>query len=213
MIVLGVDLSGPSNVASTAVVSLNEQREHLEVDKAVMGVGDLELTDLGLDAAAHGDVVIGVDAPLSYNPGGGDRPADAELRTLVIGRGLRPGSVMAPTAMRMVYLTLRGLAVSRALSGAGANVRIVEVHPTATLVLRGANAADVQELKRSREARERLLSWLETQGLLGASRLDSSNDHLVAACAGALAAWRWARAGTAWVRRASPPVHPFDFAC
>lgn len=212
MIVLGVDLSGPSNVASTAVVSLNERSDHLEVAKAVTGVGDLELIDLCQDAAEHGDVVIGVDAPLSYNPGGGDRVADTELRSLVIARGLRPGSVMAPTAMRMVYLTLRGLAVSRALS-AGANVRIVEVHPTATLVLRGANATDVRELKRSREARKRLLSWLELQGLRGASRLDASNDHLVAACACALATWGWFKETTAWVWRSTPPVHPYDFAC
>lgn len=180
---------------------------------ATTGVGDSRLIELGVEAAAQADAVIGIDAPLSYNPGGGDRPADSELRALVVSRGLRSGSVMTPTATRMVYLTLRGLAVARALGSIGAEVRIVEVHPTAALVLRGAKPADVRELKRSGAARQRLLSWLDGQGLRGAAALDPSSDHLVAACAAALAAWGWSRGRSAWVSRASPPAHPFDFAC
>jgi hypothetical protein len=36
-------------------------------------------------------IAVGLDAPLSYNPGGGDRPADACLRKAVVGAGLRQG--------------------------------------------------------------------------------------------------------------------------
>jgi predicted nuclease with RNAse H fold len=213
VIVLGVDLSGPANVVGTAVVSLREQDNHLRMLNAVVGVGDAGLLDLAGRASAQEEVVIGLDAPLSYNPGGGDRPADSELRALAIRRGLRPGSVMPPTTTRMVYLTLRGLGVARSLSSLGAKARIVEVHPAAALVLRGAKPADVRELTRSATARRDLLSWIEAQGLRGAGALDPSNDHLVAACAAALAAWGWSQGQSAWVSRASPPEHPYDFAC
>jgi predicted nuclease with RNAse H fold len=168
VIVLGVDLSGPANVDGTAVVSLREQDEHLDLLEVVTAIGDTELLEVAAQACSDGEAVIGLDAPLSYNPGGGDRPADSELRALAIRGGLRPGSVMPPTMTRMVYLTLRGVSVARALSSLGARARIVEVHPMAALVLRGAKPADVRQLKRSATARRDLLSWIDGQGLRGA---------------------------------------------
>jgi hypothetical protein len=52
---------------------------------------------------AHEEVVVGIDAPLSYAVGGGDRPADRDLRRVVIAAGMRPGPVMPPTLTRMAY--------------------------------------------------------------------------------------------------------------
>jgi len=39
------------------------------------------------------------------------------------------------------------------------------------------------------------------------------DDHTVAACAAALAAWDWSRGKGRWVHPADPPAHPYDFAC
>ncbi len=121
---------------------------------------------------------------------------------------------MTPTMTRMAYLTLRGVCVARLLEGVRPSPpRIVEVHPGAALVLRDAPVDDVREMKRSPAARERLLAWLEGRGLRGASRGREATDHVVAACAAALAAWDWVSDRSAWLRRARPPLHPYDFAC
>ncbi|MFP3489293.1 DUF429 domain-containing protein, partial [Staphylococcus sp. SIMBA_130] len=79
------------------------------------------------------DVTIGIDAPLSYQPGGGDRPSDRALRQRIVKAGMRSGSIMTPTMTRMVYLKLRGISLSRGLE---ANAHIVEVHPGAAIGLR-----------------------------------------------------------------------------
>lgn len=214
MIVIGVDLSGPSNTADTAIVKFEGRGGKLECRSHQVGAGDPVLHALVSAACAKGATVVGLDAPLSYNPGGGDRPGDRSLRAGITRAGLRSGSVMPPTMMRMVYLTLRGVSVARLLSGIGPRApRIVEVHPGASLALRGAPVADVRAFKQEVAARRRLLRWLERQGLGGAAGLDPSSDHLVAACGCALAAWKWATGEPAWVHAAEQPLHPFDFAC
>ena len=93
--------------------------------------------------------------------------------------------------MRMVYLTLRGIVLARMLETLKPDfdLRIVEVHPGASMLLRNAPANEVANFKRERSARSRLLQWLETQGLEGISRAEDVADHFVAACAAALASW------------------------
>jgi predicted nuclease with RNAse H fold len=214
MIVVGIDLSGPANDAATAVVAFQGQGDRLVVSEVVAGADDLVIEARFRKWAANADVVAGIDAPLSYNVGGGDRPGDARLRTAIIAAGLRPGTVMAPTLNRMVYLTLRGVAISRMLQTLKPRVpAIVEVHPSATMALRGGPAQHVIRFKQDENARGQLLHWLESQGLEGVAAVDVPSDHYVAACASALAAWKWSAGQPVWVERATLPIHPFDFAC
>lgn len=113
----------------------------------------------------------------------------------------------------MVYLTLRGVSLTRMLEKERPGCRIVEVHPTASLALRGAPIDAARTFKVSREARLLLLEWLESAGLLGVGDRADDSDHAVAACSAALAAWKWHEQQAVWLHEAEPPVHPYDFAC
>jgi hypothetical protein len=68
-------------------------------------------------------------------------------------------------------------------------------------------------MKRDIKARRHLLSWLEVQGMTGATHLDPESSHLLAACASVLAAWKWASGQPIWINPAILPFHPYDFAC
>lgn len=214
MFFIGIDLSGPSNNRDTVLAAFRaDTRKNLLPHGCLQGVDDIDIIDfiksLGSDAGA----VIGLDAPLSYNIGGGDRPGDRELRKRIIAAGLHPGSVMVPTMTRMVYLTLRGISLVRLLLSINEKIRIVEVHPGGAMALRGAPIADVIGFKQSMKSRRNLLKWLGKQGLHQDAAIKNPNDHYVAACAGALAAWKWSMNEASWLQAAEPPFHPFDFAC
>ncbi len=211
MNVIGIDLSGPSNVADTAVTVFHPLDDGIRYDRAICPATDEQIRKAVGELAKQVPTVVGIDAPLSYNPGGGDRPADSKLRERIIEVGMRSGSVMPPTLTRMVYLTLRGVVLSRDLI-ALPNVRVVEVHPGATCALRGASIADVTAFARDADARNRLLRWMEGMGLRGIPG-GSVSSHYVASCAAALAAWKWAEGEEVWKEPASPPDMPFDFAC
>lgn len=214
MIVAGVDLSGPSNSSHTAIAWFSGDGADLSCSKTVVGADDRTLFELFSGVADGSGFVVGLDAPLSYNPGGGDRPGDARLRRRLVQAGLRSGSVMTPTMTRMAYLTLRGISVARALETIRPHPpRIVEVHPGGSLALRGAPIDAVRRFKTDGPARTRLLEWLEAHGLGGVASLEHADDHLVAACAGAHAAWKWAGNAAVWCEPATAPLHPYDFAC
>ena len=214
MKIVGVDLSGPSNLADTGLVSFRVGNKGLDLEDVVVEASDGAILDLVTSISRETRVVVGLDAPLSYNPGGGDRAGDANLRRVAIASGLHPGSVMPPTMNRMVYLTLRGISVARLIHSVGSDPpEVIEVHPGATMLLRGAPLADVRHLKSDPSARQRLLTWLEDQGLGGVAAGENPSDHYVAACAAGLAAWKWSCDQTVWKESAMPPWHPFDYAC
>lgn len=215
MYIIGLDLSGPTNTNDTVLVVFRavsgNTPEHI---RTITGAGDLDIMDTITGLPTDDTVIAGLDAPLSYNPGGGDRPADAVLRNKAKSAGLHPGTVMAPTMTRMAYLTLRGVALTRLLLNIpGKSCDIVEVHPGAAMALHGAPVQSVIDLKKEREARINLLAWLEARGLKGIITPDDPGDHYVAACACAFAAWKWHLGRSEWLYPASPPFHPFDVAC
>lgn len=214
MDVIGIDLSGPCNAADTAVAAFRSNGHRLVLKDRCLGADDAAIAALIARARPDAELVVGLDAPLSYNDGGGDRPADRLLRARAVAAGLSPGSIMPPTLTRMAYLTLRGITVARIVATiAGARARIVEVHPGAACVLRGAPVEIVRALKSTAAARQQLLRWLEGEGLEGIADDDDRGDHVVAACAAALAAWKWSLGNSAWVHPADPPWHPHDMAC
>jgi predicted nuclease with RNAse H fold len=122
---------------------------------------------------------------------------------------------MPPTMIRMVYLTLRGLQLTRILESLKPqyDLRIVETHPGAFMILRSANQTEVRNFKKDFGAREHLLDWLESQGVKGITGAEKPTDHYVAACAAALGAWQWNMGKSLWCFEAEPPHHPYDFAC
>jgi len=212
--ILGVDLAGPAGAANTAVALFLEDGDRLEFQPRACDGSDAHIFELVSELSKGHPVVIGLDAPLSYGPGGGQRPADAALRRRLTDLGMPPGSVMAPTAPRMAYLTLRGVVLARAISSLETDfsVDVAEVHPSACMALRGAPVAPIRGFAASVRARVELLEWLSTQGLRGVPT-QAVTGHFVAACAATLAAWHWFRGRPAWLAAAEPPWHPYDFAC
>jgi predicted nuclease with RNAse H fold len=214
MKVIGLDLSGPRNTADTYLVIFNEQGAVLHFISAINEADDQQVFHTVSGLEKNEPIIIGMDAPLSYNPGGGDRPSDADLRRAAREKGGGVG-IMPPTMIRMVYLTLRGILLTRMLETLKPqlDVRIVEVHPGASMLLRGAPAKAVAAFKHDASARFQLLEWLGEKGLMGIPRTEEVPDHFVAACAAALGAWQWSLGKPVWLYSAKQPVHPYDFAC
>jgi len=214
MKIVGIDLSGPRNFADTCLASFEERGEAIHLIDVREGADDDQILEAITSLDSKERIVIGIDAPLSYNVTGGGRPSDSELRRFVREHGGRVG-IMPPTMIRMVYLTLRGVVLTRLLESLKPkyDLRIVEVHPGTCMLLRGADASDVRKFKSEPPARGHLLEWLETQGLKGIARGDTVSDHYVAACAAALAAWKWSLGKSVWCFASALPHHPYDFAC
>jgi predicted nuclease with RNAse H fold len=214
MRIVGIDLSGPRNFADTCLVSFEERGQAIHLIEVREGADDDQILEAISSLGRSERIVIGIDAPLSYSPKGGDRPSDSELRRLVHTQGGHVG-IMPPTLIRMVYLTLRGLHVTRLLESLKPqyDLGIVEVHPGACMILRGAGGGDVRKFKTDPFARGRLLDWLETKGLKSICRTEAISDHYVAACAAALGTWQWSFGKSVWCFAADLPHHPYDFAC
>lgn len=214
MKIVGIDLSGPNNFVETCLVSFDERGEEIHLINVCEGADDNQILEAISSLGQKERIVIGIDAPLSYNSIGGDRPSDSELRRVVYAHGGHVG-VMPPTMIRMVYLTLRGMLLTRFLESLKPqyNLEIVEVHPGACMILRGAEAHNVRKFKTEPYARRCLLDWLETKRLKGISRAEIVTDHYVAACAAALSAWQWGLGKSVWCFALNLPYHPYDFAC
>jgi predicted nuclease with RNAse H fold len=186
-----------------------------DADVSRAGLDDRQIYAIIAALAARDQVAIGIDAPLSYNIGGKDRPADSALRAVIIAHGMRSGSVMPPTFQRMAYLTLRGIGLVRALENLNSQdaIRVAEVHPGAALALRGAPVADIIAVKADPRARARLLEWARGAYIRDLPMLDAPSDHTVMSVASALAASDWGRSAAKWLWPAEPPFHPYDVAC
>jgi len=69
----------------------------------------------------------------------------------------------------MVFLTFRGMVVSRGLLwlGAPGKLQEMETHPGAAMALGGAPVAAIRDFRDDVEARDVLLRWLKDHGLRG----------------------------------------------
>jgi predicted nuclease with RNAse H fold len=210
--IFGIDLSGPSNTKESTLVSFKAKNKALQMITALEGVTDLSIYDAIAENSANVKAIVGIDAPLSYNPGGGDRKSDKDLRKHIIAKGMPSGSVMPPTLTKMAYLTLRGISVCRFLeSQSNKKINIVEVHPSGSMALRGAPVKSIRKMKSSTKAKQILLQWLKNKGLNEINLSGSVSDHYVAACAAALAAWKWHLGKSVWIFKSEMPFHPYDF--
>ncbi|WP_273851579.1 DUF429 domain-containing protein [Guptibacillus spartinae] len=202
----GIDLSGPSNTKDTSLAIFEGSDTHLTFVQLLEGVTDEEIYERFQDKK---ETFIGMDAPLSYQPGGGDRPSDRSLRRRIVKAGMRSSSIMTPTMTRMVYLTLRGISLSRGLGHA----HIVEVHPGAAIGLRAPHLEAVLGYKTNMELREELKTFLESEGVIGIPNKALKSSHSFDACLAAYAAWKWQQGKSKFLYQAEPPFHPFDLSC
>jgi predicted nuclease with RNAse H fold len=70
MRVLGIDLSGPSNHKDTVLTVFELQNGQLNFMKLMRNIGDLDILKEIEAQSQIDEVVIGIDAPLSYQDGG-----------------------------------------------------------------------------------------------------------------------------------------------
>lgn len=219
MRVIGIDLSGPSNHKDTVLAVFEIQNRQLRFVKGRSHMSDEEILNEVLAQSQEDEIVIGIDAPLSYEDGGGDRESDRSLRKFIVEIGMKSGSIMPPTLNRMVYLTLRGIKLTREITTliTPNPISIVEVHPGAVIGSRlSAKEMDyVLTYKQDIEMRKVLLSWLEQQQLIGIPETVDEQSHSIDACAAALGAWHWKDPAFTpkWRYTANPPLHPFDYCC
>jgi uncharacterized protein len=217
MKVVGIDLSGPSNHKDTVLTVFEKHNHQLNFIKLLKNISDQDIL-AEIDKQALGDeVVIGIDAPLSYQDGGGDRESDKSLRKFIISLGMKSGSIMAPTFNRMVYLTLRGIRLTREISHLKPKhpISVVEVHPGAIIGSRllPTEIDYVLTYKQNLAARRFIRAWLEGQHLHNLPMEIEKESHTIDACAAALGAWHWKDPlfETKWQFPANPPLHPYDF--
>jgi uncharacterized protein len=219
MRIVGIDLSGPSNHKDTVLTVFEKQDSELKFVKLVRMVGDLAILEEVQSQSELGEVVIGIDAPLSYEDGGGDRLGDKQLRQFIIYLGMKSGSIMPPTFNRMVYLTLRGIKLTREIVNLNTQnpVSIVEVHPGAVIGSRllSGDLEYVLTYKQNQIARAFLRDWMRDQALMGLPEFIEEESHMIDSCAAALGAWHWKDPafGPKWLLPANPPLHPYDYCC
>ena len=207
---VGIDLSGPSNTKETSLAFFKGDESKLRFQQIVNGATDENIYELLQEQTDS--IVVGIDAPLSYQPGGGDRKADRALRKQIIAKGMKSGSIMTPTMTRMVYLTLRGITLSRGLSST-TPASIVEVHPGAAVGLRSPDLTSVLSYKSDEEPRHQLKAFLENDGVHGIPTDVLHSSHSFDACLAAYAAWKWKLGKSEFLYPAEPPFHPFPFSC
>ncbi|MFP7300205.1 DUF429 domain-containing protein [Neobacillus niacini] len=219
MIVIGIDLSGPSNHKDTVLAVFEAQDGKLKFLKLRRNISDLEILEEIHLQSQRDEMVIGIDAPLSYEDGGGDRLGDKQLRQYIVSLGMKSGSIMTPTFSRMVYLTLRGIKLTREIENLTSQnpISLVEVHPGAVIGSRISQEDLEYVLKYKQEfpARSFIKNWLEDHHLANLPSFIDEESHMIDACAAALGAWHWKDPcfKPKWLLPANPPLHPYDYCC
>jgi predicted nuclease with RNAse H fold len=217
--VIGIDLSGPANHKDTVLTVFQVRNNLLLFENMLVDVSDEMIISTIIDAAKGEDVAVGIDAPLSYQDGGGDRPQDKSIRQFIKSFGLSGSSIMPPTLTKMVYLTLRGISLTRRIMSCKEfkKIRLVEVHPGAAIGVRLGTEDLYHALhyKKELESSKVIFDWFNTIGLSGLPNEIPFISHQIDACAAALAAWYWADPAKQpkWLWNKTSPVHPFEYCC
>src|SRR5262245_38520860 len=67
MKIIGIDLSGPRNFADTCLVSFEERGDEIHLVEVREGANDDQILEAVSSVDTKERIVIGIDAPLSYN--------------------------------------------------------------------------------------------------------------------------------------------------
>lgn len=219
MKVIGIDLSGPANHKDTVLTVFQVKNDRLFFEDMVVDVSDEMMVSTIIAAASEEDVVVGIDAPLSYQDGGGDRPQDKSIRQFIKSFGLSGSSIMPPTLTKMVYITLRAISLSRRIMACNdfKKIRLVEVHPGAAIGVRIGEEDLYHALnyKKYLASRKVIFDWFKTIGFSGLPDEISFVSHQIDSCGAALAAWHWADPTNPpkWLWNETSPEHPFEYCC
>ncbi|NUM72238.1 MAG: DUF429 domain-containing protein, partial [Ignavibacteriaceae bacterium] len=111
-----------------------------------------------------------------------------------------------------VYLTMRGISLARLLGIVLPGIKVAEVHPAGSMVLNGFDPGLVREIKRDANAREEILLRME-EIFRFRNFHETADDHYIASLGALLAARGLAVNEVMWLKKAEPPVHPFDYLC
>jgi len=177
-LIVGIDLAGPTNAKDTSLALIDSNK----VVTVHSDLSDSAIFSLLRKLPIHS---ISIDAPLSYSETGGYRDSDRELRELLNSRGFTHIGVMAPTFNRMIYLTARGIRLSRLLQKLPNIPLIYEAHPGATLALDNFDYECIKTVKSSHDTIIALQNEFELRGYTFTSNL--KNDHELMAVGVALA--------------------------
>lgn len=219
MKVIGIDLSGPANHKDTAMVIFQLKDRELVFEKLIVNASDQMLLTNIKDAASKDKIVIGMDAPLSYQDGGGDRPQDKGMRNFMKEHGLSGSSIMAPTMTKMVYLTLRGISLSHRIMAIEQkkNISLVEVHPGGAIGTRLEEEMlhHARTYKKDNDSGKAIYDWFPSVGLLKLPEEVCQTSHTIDACGAALAAWHWGDPNKKpmWLWDQITPEHPYPCCC
>ncbi|WP_421384960.1 DUF429 domain-containing protein [Bacillus salacetis] len=219
MIVIGIDLSGPSNPKDTVISIFEKVDGTLKLRQLISGATDEAILSRIQKEAENHSVFIGIDSPLSYQDGGGDRKSDENLRSYISKLGMKPSSIMSPTMNRMAYLTLRGISLTRSIESMKTikPVKIVEVHPGAVMGARIPNdlLPDLLRYKKEKDSLMAIYHFLQSTDLNTLPEEVKETTHAIDSCAAALGAWYWGDPylEPEWCWKADPPFHPYDFCC
>ncbi|APH06423.1 DUF429 domain-containing protein [Bacillus weihaiensis] len=218
MKIIGIDLAGPANHKDTVMTIFEKHQDQLVFESYCENASDSVILSTIRELASTHRVIVGMDAPLSYQDGGGDRPQDKEMRNLIKSYGMLGSSIMPPTLTRMVYLTLRGIALTRSLRiSEDFPIEIVEVHPGAAIGTRidPAYLKDVLMYKRERTSREVMFHALVEMGLVHLPMELVESSHRIDSCAAALAAWHWVDENKqpVWCWNKTCDRHPYECCC
>ncbi|ASF41099.1 hypothetical protein CEH05_18800 [Halobacillus halophilus] len=219
MKIIGIDLSGPSNHKDTAAVVCREEQNQLYIEDLQTGLSDQAIISIiSKQAKENNKIYVGIDAPLSYQDGGGDREADRELRSYAKHLGVKSGSIMPPTLTRMIYLTARGIHLAHMIKNSLSDkVEIVEVHPGIALASRLPIEDRSQAVlyKKDEQSRKFVHKWLSEVYFQLVDHVEESSTHQLDACLAALACWHWSSEikSPAWHMPEQLPHHPFPFSC
>ncbi|BBP44141.1 DUF429 domain-containing protein [Thiosulfativibrio zosterae] len=186
---VGIDLAGPANFADTCMAI--EWQGKLNIH---CGCSDTDILKILAPYLGKTPVFIALDAPLTYQEGGGYRDVDRALRQHLNQHGFAKIGVMAPTMTKMVYLTLRGLRLKECLS-ALPQTTLFETHPGAALLFSGADYDRVCNIKSNPQALATITDFLKQQI---AFKQPITQDHQAMAVAAMLSAKRAALGQVFW---------------
>ena len=219
MKVIGIDLAGPANHKDTVMSIFQADGNLLIFENVIDHASDEKIFKAIQEIASNEPIVIGIDAPLSYQDGGGDRPQDKSIREFIKRYGLLGSSIMPPTLTKMVYLTLRGIGLTRRIMQMtdSQHIQIVEVHPGASIGTRiGPDKIEhALHYKKELDSRKAVFDWFKLVGLMGIPIEFIQTSHSIDSCACALAAWYWGdeTKQPTWQWKEKTAQHPFEFCC
>ena len=173
-VIIGIDLAGPARHQDTAMAILSGNKIEIHSNLSDQSIYDI--------AKEYPNACICIDAPLSYSETGGFRASDHSLRKHLNDRGFTKIGLMAPTYNRMIYLTARGIRLTRLLSSLPI-CNIYESHPGAFLALSSYNYEDVIAIKSESTALQKLAAAIEEKGYQFNQRIENDHQLMAVACA------------------------------